>query len=56
MTSAEIVAEFARREAEAGGFAKVDARDIAQAIAHDTRIPYEDVRDALLASWIAEPN
>lgn len=49
MTDASTIArEYDRREAEAGGLAKANPRQIAEDIAVDLGVPVEHVRSALI--------
>lgn len=52
-TSREIVTTYERLEVEAGGIAKADPKAIAEATAAELGVPYEDVREALMAAWTA---
>lgn len=49
--SREIVALYAKREAEAGGVAKADLKAVAEAVADELGVTYQRVRDALLDEW-----
>jgi hypothetical protein len=51
MSPAEIVALYLRREAEAGGLAKVDPKKVAEGVAAELGLPYADVREALMNKW-----
>lgn len=50
-TPREIVAEYARLEAAAGGLAKADPLEIAHRVAAALAIDVADVRAALLNEW-----
>lgn len=49
---ADIVAEYERREAAAGGLAKADPRALAEDVAAALGLPYATVREALLDHWV----
>jgi hypothetical protein len=51
MTGADIIREFERREAEAGGPAEADAKVVAQEIAAAHGLTYEQVREVLVGHW-----
>lgn len=56
MTDANlIIAEYERREAEAGGLAHADPRQIAVDIAEEIGATYEHVREVLTNHFIAGP-
>ena len=50
-TYGEIVREFQRREAEAGGPIDADQKAIIRATARALGVTYERARDAVLHSW-----
>ena len=51
MTPANIAAEYARREAEAGGLANCDVSAIIDAMASDMGLSRTHIADALRQEW-----
>lgn len=49
---ADIVAEYERREAAAGGLERSDPRALAEEVAAALGLPYATVREALLDHWV----
>ena len=50
-TDAEIIRDYERREAEAGGAHAVNARAVCTKIAADLGVPFERVRQVMLDHW-----
>lgn len=46
-----LIAEYERREAEAGGLAHADPRAIVEDMAEEAGLTYAEVRDVLSAHW-----